>query len=190
MHAVNASASLPYERADYDRQAFYERALLVADASRFQGAPSAGEDRVGTSNIAAGVGAISTTTGAGSQTSPLMRFERNTIIVRVGDTVEWTSLDPSINHTVTFGTEPLDPRPPSMSVQLTSDGTREAVIGSSSDSVNSGFLSPAPQDRPGFVQSLPGVNRFRVTFKAPGTFNYICAIHDELGMKGTVIVHQ
>jgi len=29
-----------------------------------------------------------------------------------------------------------------------------------------------------------------VTFTSPGTFNYICAIHDELGMKGTVIVYS
>jgi plastocyanin len=28
-----------------------------------------------------------------------------------------------------------------------------------------------------------------VTFTSPGTFNYICAVHDQLGMKGTVIVH-
>ena len=30
--------------------------------------------------------------------------------------------------------------------------------------------------------------RFRVTFTAPGTFNYICGLHDTLGMIGTVIV--
>jgi plastocyanin len=118
-----------------------------------------------------------------------MRFLRGTIFVRVGDTVEWTMLDPSISHTVTFGTEPADPRPPSANVLLTSDGARHAVIGSPTDSVNSGFLSPAPQDRAGLAQSPPGVTRFRVTFTSPGTFNYICAIHDDLGMHGTVIVH-
>ena len=107
--------------------------------------------------------------------------------MRVGDTVEWTSLDPSINHTVTFGTEPDDPRPPSANVQPTSDGARQAVIGSPADNVNSGFLSPAPQDRANLAQSPPGVTRFRVTFTSPGTFNYICAIHDELGMMDTVI---
>ena len=76
-----------------------------------------------------------------------------------------------------------------VNVQPASDGAREAVIGSTSDSVNSGFLSPAPQDRAKLAQSSPGVTRFRVTFTAPGTFNYICAVHDQLGMKGTVIVH-
>ena len=139
--------------------------------------------------MAAGIGEIVTTTGAGSQTASLMRFVRATIVIRVGDTVEWTSLDPSINHTVTFGTEPADPRPPSANVSPTSEGARQAVISSSADNVNSGFLSPAPQDRANLAQSNPGVTRFRVTFTSPGTFNYICAVHDELGMKGTVIVH-
>jgi plastocyanin len=117
-----------------------------------------------------------------------MRFLSKTIVVSVGDTVEWANLDPSINHTVTFGNEPADPRPASTSVTLTPDGARHAVIGSTADSVNSGFLSPTPQDRANLAQAAPGVTRFRVTFTAPGTFNYICAIHDDLGMKGTVIV--
>ena len=65
-----------------------------------------------------------TTTGAGSQTASLMRFLRDIIVVRVGDTVEWTSLDPSINHTVTFGTEPADPRPPSANVLPDPDGAQ------------------------------------------------------------------
>jgi plastocyanin len=117
-----------------------------------------------------------------------MRFERKVVVVGVGDTVEWANLDPSINHTVTFGTEPADPRPPSAGVVPTSDGARQAVINSPSDSVSSGFLTPAPQDRANLAQSNPGVTRFRVTFNSPGTFEYICAIHDELGMKGTVIV--
>jgi plastocyanin len=134
-------------------------------------------------------GEIVTTTGAGSQTVSLMRFVRQTIVVRVGDTVEWTSLDPSINHTVTFGTEPVDPRPPSPGVTLTLDGARQATIALPADSVNSGFLSPAPQDRANLAQSNPGVTRFRVMFTSPGIFNYICAVHDQLGMKGTVIVH-
>ena len=129
-----------------------------------------------------------TTTGAGSQTASLMRFVRGVIVVRVGDTVEWTSLDPSINHTVTFGTEPADQRPASANVHPSSDGAREAAIASTADSVNSGFLSPTPQDRAGLAQANPGITRFRVTFTAPGVYNYICAVHDQLGMKGTVIV--
>jgi plastocyanin len=34
------------------------------------------------------------------------------------------------------------------------------------------------------------VTRFRVTFTTPGTFQYICSLHDDLGMKGAVTVQQ
>jgi len=185
VHVVDPSQALPHEQNFYDREAQSEQARLLADAS---GMADRSEDAQG-DDVAAGIGEVVTMTGSGSQTVSLMRFVHRTIVVRVGDPVEWTSLDPSINHTVTFGEEPPDPRPPSANVTLTLDGARQAVISSTSDSVNSGFLSPAPQDRANLAQSNPGVTRFRVTFASPGTFNYICAVHDQLDMKGTVIVH-
>jgi plastocyanin len=186
VHVVDPSQSVPHDQTFYDGQAQSEQGRLLADAS---GMADRNDDEQG-QDVAAGIGEVVTTTGSGSQTASLMHFVQSTIVVRVGDTVEWTSLDPSINHTVTFGTEPADPRPPSANVTPTLDGARHAVISSTSDSVNSGFLSPAPQDRANLTQSNPGVTRFRVTFTSPGTFNYICAVHDQLGMKGTVIVHQ
>jgi plastocyanin len=190
VHVLNLSAPLPHDQDFYDRQAESARLLLLADASRMEDRRTPlGLNREDSNYVAAGIGEVVTTTGGGSQTASLMRFVRRTIFVEVGDTVEWVMLDPSINHTVTFGTEPADPRPPSANVLPTSDGARQAVIGSSADSVNSGFLSPAPQDRAGLAQSPPGVTRFRVTFTSSGTFNYICALHDDLGMTGTVIVH-
>ena len=189
VHVRPLSETLPHDQAFYDREALGEAVLLLGDASRLHGRGTPGDD-TGSNDVAAGVGVVVTTTGAGSQTASLMRFFRDTIVVRVGDTVEWTSLDPSINHTVTFGVEPSDPRPPSGNVTPTSDGASQAVISSPADSVNSGFLSPAPQDRANLAQASPGVTRFRVTFKSPGSFNYICAVHDQLDMKGTVIVHQ
>lgn len=85
--------------------------------------------------------------------------------------------------------EPADPRPPSTNVSVSVDGAGQATISSTADSVNSGRLLLAPQDRPGLAQSQPGITRFRVTFTAPGTFNYICSLHDNLGMHSTVIVH-
>ncbi len=188
VHVVSQAATLPHDQLFYDAEALGELALLLGDASRLRerGAPGG---RLESNRVAAGVGEVVTTTGAGSQTASLMQFLGNTIVVRVGDTVEWTSLDPSINHTVTFGTEPADPRPPSGNVSLNSDGDRQAVIGSPATNVNSGFLSPAPQDRANLAQSAPGITRFRVTFMASGTYNYICAVHDQLGMKGSVVVN-
>jgi plastocyanin len=190
VHVLNLSEILPYDQDFYDHQAQLEQALLLGDASRLEGRGTFGAADQGHGNdVAAGIGEVVTLNGVGKQIASLMRFRRETINVQVGDTVEWRMLDPSINHTVTFGTEPADPRAPSANVTLNSEGARQATIGSSSDDVNSGFLSSAPQERPGLAQAPPGITRFRVTFTSPGTFNYICAIHDDLGMKGTVVVH-
>jgi plastocyanin len=91
-------------------------------------------------------------------------------------------------HTITFGTDPANPVPPSGNVKTDADGARHATINSTSDSVHSGFIVASPQDRTGLPQSPLGVTRFRVTFTKAGTYNYICALHDDLGMKGKIIV--
>ena len=190
VHVLNPSEPLPRDQDFYDFQAQAEQAALLSEASSREGRRSRGDDdRVQSRDVVVGLGEILTTTGGGSQTASLNRFLRETIVVRVGDTVEWTSHDPSINHTVSFGTEPADPRVRSTNLIQDPDGPWHAVISTPSDSVNSGFLSPAPQDRAGLAQSPPGATRFRVTFTSAGIFNYICAVHDQLGMKGTVIVH-
>jgi len=190
VHVLKPSDTLPYDQDFYNREAQTDGAALVAEALGLTGRGIAEDNDGGSAvKVAAGVGEIVTTSGAGSQTASLARFLRNVVIVRVGDTVEWTNLDSSEPHTVTFGTEPADPRPPSVNVSATPDGALQATISSPSESANSGVLKLAYQDRPNLAQSPPGVTRFRVTFTAPGTFNYICAIHDYLGMKGTVIVH-
>jgi plastocyanin len=186
IHVLNPVTALPHGQAFYDHEADIERTVLIADASRLSGAASPAQQ----GEVTAGIGEI-VTTGGGNNMASLQLFVQNDIVARVGDTVEWTNRDPSANHTVTFGVEPADPRPPSLNLlPLDPDGARHAVISSPLDSVNSGFLAPTPQDRIALPQSAPSVTRFRVTFKAPGVFNYICALHDQLGMKGRVIVHQ
>jgi plastocyanin len=187
VHVVAPSAPLPHGQNFYDREMRRDGERLLADASSLGKEHNSRSVESADNIVAVGIGEVETS-GAGSETASLMRFLRRTIVVHVGDTVVWTSLDPSINHTVTFGAEPADPRPASANVSPSSDGAREATIASTSDNVNSGFLSPTPQDRANLAQANPGVTRFRVTFTAPGTFNYICAVHDQLGMAGTVVV--
>ena len=190
VHVLPAPATLPYDQNFYYREAQTDGTALVWEASGLAIRVFAEDNDGGPAvKITAGVGEIVTTSGAGSQTVSLARFLGNVTVVRVGDTVEWTNLDPSIPHTVTFGTEPADPRPPSPNVSGTSDGALQATISSPNDSVNSGLLALAFQDRKNLAQSPLGVTRFRVTFTAPGTFKYICALHDNVGMLGTVIVH-
>jgi plastocyanin len=189
VHVVPGSTALPHDQNFYDRQAQRDGALLLDETSRLAGraAPDQ-EDRSQSTQVAAGIGEILTTTGAGSNTAALMRFVPDTVVVHVGDTVEWISLDPTISHTITFGTEPDDPRPASTAVQVMADGARQAILNSTADSVNSGTLTPAPQERATLAQANPGVTHFRVTFKSVGTYNYVCALHDQHGMEGTIIV--
>jgi plastocyanin len=193
IHVLAASASLPHNQAFYDAQASEQAASLVATTSGLRLLEISNEDQNEDSpqpaTVTAGIGATLTTSGAGGQQLSLVRFLQPVIVVRVGDTVEWTNHDPTEPHTVTFGTEPTDPRPPSTNVSATSDGARQVTIGSTKDSANSGLLALAPQDRPGLPETALGVTRFRVTFTTPGTYKYICALHDNLGMVGTVIVH-
>lgn len=115
--------------------------------------------------------------------------------IHAGQTVEWSNSDPEEPHTITFGTEPEDLFDPSPNVTVDPDGGLRAVLNSPSDSVHSGFILQALDDQPGMpVNSNPNNSialnhtRFRVTFMAPGTYNYLCALHDGLGMVGEVVV--
>jgi plastocyanin len=207
VHVLNIWETLPHDQAFYDRQAKNNRATLLSDAAQLErrgleaaerslgrhegreGDDDRHDERASGNAVTAGIAEIVSTTGGGVDTSAVMRFLRDKTVVRVGETVEWTNLGPVVPHTVTFGVEPANPMPPTpVLVTTDSDGARHATIGSPTDSVNSGFLVAAPQERVGLPQSPQAVTRFRVTFTAPGTFNYICALHDDLGMKGTVKV--
>lgn len=117
-----------------------------------------------------------------------MRFMHHETVTHVGETVEWTNTDPITPHTITFGVEPAILGPPSANVEIDADGARHAIINSTSDSVHSGTIVAEPQERGGLPQAPLGVTRFRITFTHAGTYNYICALHDALGMNGRVIV--
>jgi plastocyanin len=193
IHVLTASAPLPHDQEFYNAEAMRQGATLVSTTSGLRGLANSGDETQNDDNshsttVAVGVGAVFSTTGAGSQSLSLVRFLQPVIVVRVGDTVEWTNHDPTEPHTVTFGTEPTDPRSPSTNVSPTQDGAIQATIHSAADNVNSGLLALAFQDRKGLPETPPGVTRFRVTFTTPGTYNYICSLHDNLGMIGKVIV--
>lgn len=188
VHVLNPAEPLPYDQRSYDFLADRQANALLADGAGLMGQAVATAQHAGENAISAGIGAV-VASGGGSSTLTVMRFLRDSIVVHVGDTVEWTNLDPVTPHTITFGTEPTSTNPPSANVTLGPDGARQATIASVNDSVHSGFIVAAPQDRTNLAQAPLGVQRFRVTFNTPGTFNYICALHDELDMVGQVIVH-
>jgi len=188
VHVLDPAENLPHDQAFYDEERRAERKALLSDAEALADRGTEIARRTSDTEVTAGIADV-VATGGGLDDSSVMRFLRDEIEVHVGDTVEWTNLAPGVNHTVTFGTEPADPfAPPSSNVTPDADGALHAVVASPTDSVHSGLFGPAPGERPGIPQAPLGVTRFRVTFTAPGTFRYICALHDEQGMVGTVVV--
>ena len=188
VHVLDPSLPLPHNQAFYDDEAAdMRRDLLHADVDVDHGH---GGDHGGTHAVTAGAGVVSATPG-GHQTLSIMRFMQARTVIHVGDTVEWNNADPVTPHTITFGTEPADPIPPSGSVPITvdPDGALHATLSSpTTDSVHSGFIMAESQIGIRIPQAPLTVTRFRVTFAAAGTYPFICALHDDLGMTGQVIV--
>jgi plastocyanin len=180
VHVLSPATPLPHDQKFYDKQASSAADDLLSDLEHSR--------HHGSSEIVAGTGEVVASAG-GSHTASLLRFDEETKIIRVGDTVEWTNQDPVTPHTITFGAEPSDPGPPSPNVTVDADGARHATINSTADNVHSGFIVAAPQERLGLAQAPLGFTRFRVTFTHAGTYDYICALHNDLGMKGKIKVN-
>ena len=185
IHVLEPAATLPLTQEDYDDLAAAQSKRLLADVDRDQKETSAHHHTA--KHVTTGTGEVVATAG-GSQTLSVMRFLNDTIVIHAGETAEWTNEDPITPHTITFGTEPLNPVPPSANVTVDADGSLHATITSVFDSVHSGFVIAAPQERIGLPQAPIGTTRFRITFTKPGAYPFICALHDDLGMKGKVIV--
>ena len=181
IHVLDASSPLPREQSFYDKQAAHQAHDLLADLNQMHHHQGSAKSVV--------VGAGKTlANGGGHNTISLMRFIEPELVIHAGATVEWTNYDPSMPHTITFGAEPQDPFPPSGNVIVDADGARHATISSTSDRVHSGFIVSAPQDETGLPQTPLAPTRFRITFTTPGVYPYICALHDDLGMVGRIIV--
>lgn len=193
IHVLSLATALPYSQAAYNEQAEAERENLFSsmdadgDHDGDHGDHPSHHQHLAVNQVIAGTGVGSATAG-GHENLAVFRFLSDETVIHAGETVEWVNLDPAATHTITFGTEPANLVPASKNVTTDADGARHAAINSITDSVHSGSIASAPQERTGLAQAPLGVTRFRVTFTQPGTYPYICALHDQLGMKGKVIV--
>jgi plastocyanin len=181
IHVLDTSVPLPHEQSFYDKQSARQAQDLLSAPDLLSGHHHAANA------VAVGIGKILANAG-GHETVSIMRFVEPELVIHAGATVEWTNHDPITPHTITLGTEPANPIPPSGNVSVDVDGALHATIVSTSDSVHSGFIISAPQERIGLPQAPLGPTRFRITFTTPGVYPYICALHDDLGMKGRIIV--
>ena len=198
IHVLDPTLALPHDQAFYDEQAKAQLDALLEDADHHAQHQHSIADGLSASvsshtrSVTAGVGEIAATAG-GQQSFSLVRFINGVVTIHVGDTVEWSNLDPEIGHTITFGTVPQDLIDPSCSpncvVSTDPDGALHATITSTQQNVHSGLIAALLEDVPGVPQGpVAPPTRFRITFTAPGTYPYVCSFHDNLGMEGQVIV--
>jgi plastocyanin len=201
IHVLDPALHLPYNQAFYDEQAKEQLKALLEDADVHEhhverqhaiGDMFSAGVRSHTKSVTAGMGEIAATAG-GQQSFSLVRFINGAVTIHAGDTVEWTNQDAEIGHTITFGTIPQDLIDPSCSpncaVSIDPDGAPHATITSTQQNVHSGLIAALLEDEPGFPQGpVYPPTRFRITFPTAGTYPYVCAFHDNLGMDGTVTV--
>lgn len=155
-----AGARYPFTQAQYSQQA------RAADNATV-------EDGLGLWDRAMG-SATSTHiyVGAADMRAMVMKFISGNVSVHVGDSITFDMAKNAIPvpHTVTFGEEPPNPAVPM--------GTPDNFQGGN---LNSGILLP-PHFGP------PGSSSYTVTFTKAGVYPYVCMLHDQMGMKGTITV--
>ena len=103
--------------------------------------------------------------GTDNGTSMVMRFVQQKVEIRVGEKVTFVNSGMGAPHTVTFGKEPANVFVPR--------GNPAKFAGGD---LNSGIMPPH--------------SKFTVTFTKAGEFDYICGLHDFMGMVGTVEVRR
>jgi plastocyanin len=149
--------------------------------------------------------------GAGQDTVDLLAFLPEKVRIRVGDTVTW-KMEGDI-HTVSFitGAKPAGlvipssqappgevlPRIPlpvpggpeevTMMNPLLVFPTRKADQPVEKYS-GTGFVNAGMMSKTTVFPGTPPIQTFSVTFDTPGTFQYLCLLHQEFGMRGTVEV--
>jgi plastocyanin len=103
--------------------------------------------------------------------SSLMRFLPQTLTITAGDTVVWNQIASDEIHTITFVPQGMP---------IPEFGTPISLIPSGGNIFNgSGYYNSGPL--------LPGMS-YNLTFVTPGVYTYVCLLHDNMGMYGTIVV--
>jgi len=170
VEVASAGTPYPHSQAFYNTQGLAGGQRLIGQGLGLQGRGLAAAVRGGPTQVTAGTGDVFQNLNGGVFVA---RFEPEQRTVHAGQTVTWTNRDPTIPHTVTFGTEPSNPF-----VAANLDGPNHATLGAPGQSASSGVFGAA----------FGGQTTFSTTFTHAGTYSYICALHDDLGMTGTIVV--
>ena len=114
-------------------------------------------------------------------------FHPKNLTVKAGDTVIWQA---KVTHTVTFTPSPPIPEPLISKPQA--EGMPLFIVNPkvARPTVPSGTYDPSQyynSAQIGLNQQVRGTT-WALTFDKPGVYEYVCALHHEMGMKGTITV--
>lgn len=142
------------------------------------------------------IGADGTTTyniniGYGDGILSYMRFIPKNLTIKEGDSVNWIQQDVDTPHTITLTSGQKEPE--FVLPEPQPDGPPKLVL-------NPDLLMPKggnKYDGTGFINSgflwgkespMPGPRNFTLKFTKAGTYKYICALHDGMGMTAEIKV--
>lgn len=122
-----------------------------------------------------------------TDSADVMQFFPPNISVKQGDTITWTNTQ-DVPHTVTFlsGAAPpaiIAPIPQKSGPPFLAFSPQVALAMGGTTYNGTGFVSSGL-----FGPGNPNPSTFSVKFTAAGTFTYICLLHGDQGMTGTVTV--
>lgn len=187
-----AGTPYPFGEEQYERRSRQEAAVDVADGYRLWASAKQQARRLSQHN-----GHPTVLVGAMDSAAMVMRFIGQPTTVRAGTSLVFESTSMSEPHTVTFGSDqtgcgspPCNPGAP-WNVSTTPDGN----VAANYPGLNGGYTGSPRNLNSGLMLGLPPAatgapSRLVLTFTEAGTFSYICALHDYMGMVGTVQVRQ
>lgn len=174
VHVQAAGTAYPKTQAQYDNEALVSGNRLTNSGRTLEARTLAGERSSG-----AGTAAVGTGVAVNGGSLAIMRFLPGKMVIHAGQSVTWTNHDPETPHTITFGEEPGGGPLGAFAPSGTGiDGPGHATLSSPNETANSGVVGAG----------LPFGTTFTATFTNPGTYHFICALHDTLGMTGTIVV--
>ncbi len=120
-----------------------------------------------------------------------MRFAPKDFAIHAGDSIEWTQTSEVTPHTISLLSGATDPEPfviqpqatglPQVFLNLAGLAPAGGHTYNGTGIVSSGFVD-------GYASSPSGKPTYKVTFTQPGTYEFICELHDPMGMNGHITV--
>jgi plastocyanin len=184
-----AGTPYPFSQRDYDRQARKAEQADIRDGYRLWAHTAAEAARLNRKH------GPTVLIGAMDERAMVMRFVPSHLTVHVGASIAFVSNAMDTPHTVTFGSDetgcgaPMcDPTEP-WNVTKTADGNLAANF----PGHNGGFTGNPANLNTGVMLALPPAvtglpERLTLRTTAKGTFPYLCALHDSMGMLGSITV--